>query len=556
MTLTPPRDPDFRALFEAAPGLYLVLLPDAPRYTIVAVSDAYARATTTTRETILGRGLFEAFPDPPADNLGASLERVLSMRAPDVAPPKGGTSCGPHEGRCWSATNCPVLGHGGEVTYIIHALEDVTDRPRYLLGISEDITERRRLDEERQFLAEASVTLSASLDYEQTLATVIQLAVRRVADWSAIDVVEDGQLRRLRVASADAADAALCAVLEEMPRDRDRPYLTRSVVESGRPLIVENVTAEYLESVAQDREHLQSLRATGVTSFIGVPLVLREKSIGVLMFGSVRHRRVYGQGDLRWAEALADRAAMAIENARLYRASIQASQLRDQVLAVVAHDLRNPLSTILLQAEVLRSRGKSEREPEVIHRAATRMKCLIQDLLDISLVEAGKLPIEKARLSANDLVLEGVELHRVLASSVELRVEAAIGTSGTTAICGDRERLLQVFENLIGNAIKFTAPGGRITVGTTARPREVVFSVADDGCGIAPDALPHVFEQFWQATRGGRRGAGLGLPIVKGIVEAHGGHIWVISTPGRGTTFYFSIPTDDREPDRPSPVLH
>ena len=194
------------------------------------------------------------------------------------------------------------------------------------------------------------MALSASLDYEQTLATVTQLAVQSVADWCAIDLVEEhGHLRRLKVASADPANAALCAVLEQMPPNRDLPHLARSVLESGRSFVIEHVTSQYLESLAQGPEHLRALRATGITSLIGVPLLMRGKPLGVLMFGSSNPDRVYGQDDLRWAEPLADRSAVAIENARLYRASVEATQLRDQVLGVVAHDLRNPLSTILMQ---------------------------------------------------------------------------------------------------------------------------------------------------------------------------------------------------------------
>ena len=252
---------------------------------------------------------------------------------------------------------------------------------------------------------------------------------------------------------------------------------------------------------------------------------------------------------------------MAIESARLYRASVHAAQLRDQVLSVVAHDLRNPLSTILTQVWALKRHGpeperRSLKPGEVIQRAAKRMNRLIQDLLDVALMEAGQLTIERARLSAGGLIVEAVEMQRPLASSssLELRVEV---DPEVPEVWGDRDRLLQVFDNLIGNAIKFTKTGGRITVGAAARDDEVVFWVADTGCGIASENLPRVFDRFWQATRAGRQGAGLGLAITKGIVEAHGGHIWVESEAGRGTTFFFAIPristAQDRLSDRPRP---
>ena len=425
-----------------------------------------------------------------------------------------------------------------------------------------DVTERKRLEKEQQFLAEVSVVLSASLDSEQTLSSIADLVVQNVADWCAVDVVDEhGNLSRLKVASADPAKAALCAVLEQMPPDQDLPHLMRSVVESKRPVLVEHVTSEYIESLTQGPEHLQGLLATRVKSFVAVPVLMRGRPLGALLFGSSTPSRVYRLDDLRLAEAVADRAAIAIENARLYRSSVSATQLRDQVLGVVAHDLRNPLSTILTQLWALRRHApeperRSLKPAEVIERAAKRMNRLIQDLLDVALMEAGQLTIERVRLSAGGLIVEAADMQRALASSssLELRVEV---DPDVPDVWGDRDRLLQVFENLIGNAIKFTKAGGRITAGATSRDNEVVFWVADTGCGIASENLPRVFDRFWQATRAGRQGAGLGLAITKGIVGAHGGRIWVESTAGSGSTFFFTIPrvsaAQDRLSDRSRP---
>ena len=312
------------------------------------------------------------------------------------------------------------------------------------------------------------------------------------------------------------------------------------------------MTPEYLESIAQGPEHLQHLLAMGLTSFLVVPLLLRGQTLGALALGSSTPSRVYGQDDLRMAEALADRAAIAIENARLYRASVEAAQLRDQVLGVVAHDLRNPLSTILLQAGALKRRDpeaerRSQKQTEAIRRAATHMDRLIQDLLDVALMESSQLTIERARVSARELIFGAVDMQRPLtsSSSLELRVDL---DRDVPDVWGDRGRLLQVFENLIGNAIKFTDAGGCITVGAASTDHEVVFRVADTGSGIARENLPRVFDRFWQATRVGYQGAGLGLPITKGIVETHGGRIWVESSEGRGTTFSFTIPTASESP--------
>jgi PAS domain S-box-containing protein len=661
--------PDFEALFAATPTLLVVLLPDQPGYTIVAASEAYARATMTRREDIVGRSIFDVFPDNPADpladgatNLRAALDRVVQTREPieraaqkyDIRRPV--ESGGAFEERWWRASCTPVFTADGKLAWILHVIEDITERRRselalsrseaqfraiiermpdgvlfhrrgrigyanralaHLLGyddpaallgrhvfdlvhpddvsvvaqrierleegrlvppqemralrrdqslcyiettgipmsledqygvlvIVRDLTERRRVEKEQQLLTESGAVLGATLDYEQTLATVAELVTRDFADWCVVEVMEErAQLRRLKVASADPTQLSLCRELERMPVDRGRPYLISVVIETKEPLIIERVTTVQLEWGAQDAEHLRLLQAINPVSLMALPLLMRGQLLGTICFISSRESLIYGAADLRVAQSLAERAAVAIENARLYSASVQAAQLRDQVLSVVAHDLRNPLATIRLQAQGMvrpppDPERRSQRAREVIDRAAARMNRLIQDLLDVARMEAGQLTLERARLAAAELTAEATELQRPLAisSSLELRLELA---PDLPELWGDRHRLLQVFENLIGNAIKFTPPGGRITVGAAPHNGAVVFSVADTGRGIGPDGLPRVFDRFWQAMRADRQGAGLGLPITKGIVEAHGGRIWVESALGRGSTFFFSI---------------
>jgi PAS domain S-box-containing protein len=220
---------------------------------------------------------------------------------------------------------------------------------------------------------------------------------------------------------------------------------------------------------------------------------------------------------------------------------------RDDVLRIVAHDLRNPLNTIIMQSSLLEREGpepeRRDQKPRlVLQRSAKRMNLLIQDLLDVSAIEAGQLKVERAPTSAGDLAREAVEAQSLLAASSELELRLELEPDIPDVLC-DRKRLLQVFENLMGNALKFTPKGGCITVSAAAKDGEVQFAVADTGPGIAPESVPHVFDRFWQAaTRERQLGAGLGLPITKGIVEAHGGQIWLESTVGRGTTFFFTIP--------------
>jgi signal transduction histidine kinase len=170
------------------------------------------------------------------------------------------------------------------------------------------------------------------------------------------------------------------------------------------------------------------------------------------------------------------------------------------------------------------------------------MDRLIQDLLDVTSMEAGRLSIEPVRLRPVQVISDTLDAHgpAVTAASLELQNEVSTDLS---LIWADRDRLLQVFENLIGNALKFTTPGGRIAVGAAPRGAETLFWVADTGSGIASEDIAQIFDRFWQSRKAGRHGAGLGLSIVKGIVEAHRGRIWVESAVGRGSTFFFTIPS-------------
>jgi PAS domain S-box-containing protein len=427
--------------------------------------------------------------------------------------------------------------------------------------VTRDISDRKRVEEEQRFLAEAGAVLASSLDYEQTLTTVGRLVVRDFADWCTVDLIEDKTgPRRLKVISARASEASLAARFEQLPLDRRLPHLARPVLDTGRSFLVECMTPGKLESFAQSEEHLRILREIDPRSILGLPLIVRGELLGVLVLISTRPSHTYKSTDLRLGEALAERAALAIENGRLYQKALQATGLRDDVLGIVAHDLRNPVAAITMAATELRRKGpqgdpRNARLVESVIRTAGRMNRLIGDLLDVSLIEAGQFGVEGARVSTRQLLTDLAEAQRLLAASasVDLRLELA---DGLPDVWGDQHRLLQVLENLLSNAIKFTPAQGRITIGAAPRAREVLFWVADTGCGISSDGLPHVFNPFWQAHKGAHQGAGLGLPITRGIIEAHGGRIWVESTLGRGSAFYFTLPAAADAEERPSETMH
>jgi len=423
--------------------------------------------------------------------------------------------------------------------------EDEGGRPR-LVGICADRTERKRIEEALRLLAETNSVLAASLDPDTILQAVAHLVIPLLADCCVVDVVEGGVPRRVAVQALpgqeEVARQAL-AFVTDLSRER---HPMAQAMRTGEIQVVAELTPEALESFSTSREHRELFVRVGVRSVLIVPLVARGKTRGALglMFGE--SGRSYRGWDRTLAEELARRVALAIDNLYLYHDARQAVRARDQVLAVVSHDLRNllnPISISLDQLSAVLPPGGSggSRQLGVIRRSVEQMDRLILELLDAARLEEGRLALERERLEAAALVGEVVESHFAAAGQKGLRLIAEVA-DGTPPVEGDRHRLLRVFANLVGNALKFTPSGGRIVVG--AEPfgeGQVRFWVADTGLGIAEADQPHLFTPFWQATPQPRGGTGLGLSIAKRIVEAHGGRLWVDSRPGAGSAFFFTL---------------
>jgi PAS domain S-box-containing protein len=519
---------------------------------IVSLSaDAIISVDEAQRIVLFNDAAERIFGHARADVLGAPLDVLIPEAMHDLhrrqvtSFAQGNVTSRPMGGR---PATIMGLRKNGEQFPAEAAISKLRVGDRTILTVAlRDVTERKRAEERQQLLAEVGAVMGASLDCEETLVTLARLLVRELADFCIVDLVpKDEHPRRLTVVSRDPERQSLAARLQTIPLDRTMPHLALQALATREPLGVERVTPELLESLSQSPEHLEILRAIDPRSVMALPLSLRGQLLGALVLLSTTPSRVYRPDDLRAAETIADRAAVAIDNGRLYEAAVHATRLRDEVMAIVAHDLRNPLSAILMQAEAMQRRGgeperRSARPREAILKAGVRMQRLIRDLLDVSLIEAGKMGVEREPLSVRELIADTVDSQRALAASAALSLEVELEPD-LPAIAGDRHRLQQVVENLVSNALKFTPHGGHITIGAARRPGEVLFWVADTGLGIPEEAVPHVFDRFWQVKRAARAGAGLGLAISRGIVEAHGGRIWVESTLGRGTVFFFTIP--------------
>jgi signal transduction histidine kinase len=443
-----------------------------------------------------------------------------------------------------------------------HLLREEAERTAHQLAI--DIAERRLLEDklreseerfrtiadEQRFLSDASKVLSASLGSNDTLEQLARLAVPALADWCAIDLVDGERIDRVVVTHADPSKAALAQRFKEQGPPTNVKGGIAQVMRTGVSELCSEVTAD-LVAAGLAHEHVRLLAQLGLCSYIIVPLVARGRVLGALSVVSAESGRRFTARDQALLEEIGRRAGIAVDNARLYADAQTAVRLREEVLAVVSHDLKNPLSTIQMTAALMQQHpdgdvARTIKHAERLQRAVSRMDHLVADLLDMARVQTGHMKVEQTPHDVRALISEMIEQHELLAKERGITIVDACAIPEGTRVSCDRERMQQVFANILGNALKFGRPGDTITIsgeltgsGTGALVR---FSIADTGPGIASDELPHVFDPYWSALRYRKRGTGLGLYICKGIVEAHGGTISADSAEGRGTTFQFTLP--------------
>jgi signal transduction histidine kinase len=393
------------------------------------------------------------------------------------------------------------------------------------------------------FLAEASALLASSLEWEATVASVARLAVPAVADWCAVDAAEGLAAGGPPLAIAHVDPAKVERALEwrrRWPPDPAAPAGTAAVIRTGRSELYEEID-DALLARASDPDQRRIARELGMRSAMIVPLAARGRTLGAISFIAAESSRRYGPADLAMAEELGRRAGIAVDNARLFHEAQRAIRARDEVLAVVSHDLKNPLESVLLSASLLLrapDAAQVRRYAETVHRSAGRMDRLIRELLDLSRMDAGRFTVELRPERLEGLVEEVLAVVAPVAQEHGVTLSAA-GAPLADAVPCDRERILQVLSNLVGNAVSFSPRGGRVTVTLALDDREARVEVRDEGPGISPEDLPRVFDRFWKRRS---RGTGLGLAIVKGIVDAHGGRVRVASRVGEGSAFAFTLP--------------
>jgi signal transduction histidine kinase/ActR/RegA family two-component response regulator len=427
-----------------------------------------------------------------------------------------------------------------------------------LPAAANDGDSRRRVEENLRFLAEATATLIEVSDLDRTLERIAQAAVPQFSDWSEAIVRESGGLvRRLATSHPDPAKTALAQELQRRYPLRDDKG-AGLVLRTGEPLLLPRVDAEAFARIAQDADHLRLATSLGIRSYMAVPMRCDGEVLGVLTFATTESEREYGEFDLHVARELGRRAAIALRNAELLRSLKEADKRKDEFLAVLAHELRNPLAPIRNAIEIMRSGGAATPQLQwtfdVVERQVRQMTRLVDDLLDVARISSGKLDLRKERVEIANPMRMAVEACRPIIErsghEITVRVPAE-----PIVVEADVGRLAQVFSNLLNNAAKFTPPGGHLWVTAEARGEYAVVKVRDNGMGISPDLLPKVFDMYTQLDAPRDRsqaGLGIGLTLVKRLVELHGGAVEAHSEgPMKGTTFSVRLPL--RKDERRTP---
>ncbi|MFP2960456.1 ATP-binding protein [Myxococcus sp. 1LA] len=488
---------------------------------------------------------------PQAAHLGRTLSELVGPRG------------GPAEAMMREVmhTGVPVVDqlqtdiHAGEQRHFRSTFFPVNDGD-VPVGVGTTVTEvtTQQVEEERlRFLAEATARLSNSLDWRTTLRTAAQLLVGgKLADYCTVDVLaDDGQgLERVEALASDPATQQLMKEALRFPPPPGSRSPIRRVLETGRPVLAARVDPDWLDALTLTPEHRRLMEALGGQSVMFVPLVARERTLGVLSVVSQDPGRGYEDRDLDFLEDLASRAALAVDNAWLYREASRAVAARDEFVAIATHELRTPLSALQLQLASLRRALEKgipvppERQKQGLanaQRQAERLSHLVTHLFEVARISTGRLALEREDVDLSALV------HRLVT-----RMEDALVAAGCAPVLHasvpvlahvDRLRVEQVLMNLMSNAMKY-APGQPVELSVDADGDSAVIIVRDWGPGIPSGAHARIFERFERATgEHARASLGLGLYISRQLARAHGGELTVDAPPlGPGARFVLRLP--------------
>ena len=491
--------------------------------------------------SLIGTSVWEAYPELIGTELERGMRRAAEQRVPHSFEARSA------DGQRWAALFCYPLPNGGLATQW------------------KDITERKRAEEASRYLARASEVLSESLDYQRTLSDFAKLVVPELADWCSVEIIgEDGALLQLAVAHADPEKVKWARELSRRyPPNPDAASGSSNVIRTGEPELYPEIPDELLVAGAVDEEHLRIIREVGIRSAIVVPLIAHDRTLGTLTLIAAESGRRYGHADLALALELARRAALAVDNARLHRAELEAriaaeraNRAKSDFLAVMSHELRTPLNAIGGHAQIVEMGlhgpvTEGQREAlERIGRAQRHLLGLINNVLNLTRIETGHVEYRIRPVQVSSVLSDLVSLVQPQFAAREISLVSSLpGDDGVAEVyvAADREKLIQILTNLLGNAAKFTPAHGEVElrIAQDIRADEVMIIVRDSGVGIPADKLELIFEPFVQLERSlttPAEGAGLGLAISRDLARGMGGDLRAESAGGQGATLILTLP--------------
>jgi PAS domain S-box-containing protein len=512
---------------------------------IVSWNKAAERLYGYTAEEIIGKPISILAPPDRPDELPELMERL-----------RQGERMEHHE-----TVRRRKDGSLVEVSLTISPVKDAEGR---IIGASKtarDITARKRHEADLRFLAEASKELAGLLDVPSTLQKLARLAVPHFADWCTVDMLgTDGSLRRLAVAHVDPAKVVLAQELHRRyPPDPAAPYGVWNVLRTGKSELVSEISDAMLADQVKDEYLLQTLRELGLRSYLAVPLTVRGSTVGVLTFIAAESGRRYDSADQQLAEDLAHRATIAIDNARLYSDLKEADERKDEFLAMLAHELRNPLAPIRNALHIMKMPGADretiEQARQMTERQVQHMVRLVDDLLDVSRIMRGRIDLRKKRVELASVITQAIETAQPIIDARGQELVVSVPPD-PLRLDADPARLALVIANLLHNAAKFSERAGRIWLTVERNGNDAIVRVRDQGAGIRDELLPNIFDLFVQGDRSLERaegGLGIGLTVVRKLVQMHGGTITAQSEgPGKGSEFVVRLP-GLQEPTRQHP---
>jgi PAS domain S-box-containing protein len=529
-------------------------MPDRITHDILAeivevASDAVICMDAFQRITFFNKGAEVIFGYSPEEIIGQRIEMLLPERY-RANHPRQVAEFGRSKvkaRRMGERREIAGLRKGGEEFAAEAAISQVHNGDDVIYAVVlRDVSVRKRFEMREQFLAAAGEKLAASFGSSETLNQVARLAIPAIADGC---IVENRVASGFVVGAAAHVDPEIERILDDISlagaRVPPKSHPLTEILERRSPVLLRSKAAARLLETSTMPAYLKGVKAMNPESALFLPLVAREQLIGALTL--FRAKGSFDGDDLGFAEDLARLAALALDNARLHDSIRSSLRARDEMVGVVSHDLRNPVAAVkMLSRTLLREPdlgGISARETiELIAQAAEQMDALIRDLLEVNRLDSGKLLISPVSVDPSALLTDSLQTLRPLVDEKGMKLDLQMETR-LQKVMADPERIQQTLSNLVGNSIKFSSTGSKIVVIARSDSEGVVISVVDNGKGIAADQLPRAFDRYWQSSRTDRQGAGLGLAIAKGIIESHGGRIWIESTPGKGTTVSFTLPS-------------